>query len=367
MTRLFARPPCRPGALALCALFACFGCDSRTRVLVNTDSTPPDAFPDMTADSRTDAMSDARPDASLAGWTAIPLSVTGDVYAIWASDDGTRVWAAGRRAPMSPVLWRFDGERFIDATPPELRSMQNSSLHNLWGTADGKLWTSNREATFPPWHFDGTSWRATTGMPSTEYLHQIRGYGDAVWAAGRSSSGALVAHWDGSAWVAQKVSGVEVEDVVPLDASGALGIGHHYAGPSSHGGLWRLPAGTSDATNATPTFRRGCALPNNDVLLLGHPSEAKDWMRWSASDGLLPLSGNVVPLVRQTESCWGGHAFVVADGQVLQIDSAQSQVIGNAPSPAVLGPHGSMAVSRTDIWVAGKSIHEIWRLRRSAP
>jgi hypothetical protein len=55
-------------------------------------------------------------------WIPTPMTPQGEVYALWASEDGSSVWATGRRAPMSPIVWRFDGTRFVEATPSALRS-----------------------------------------------------------------------------------------------------------------------------------------------------------------------------------------------------------------------------------------------------
>ena len=370
MTRLFARPPSLPGALALCALFACVGCDSRTRVLVGSD-TMADARPTPTADAMPDVRTDLPPNIFPGAWTGTPLSVPGDVYAIWASEDGSRVWAAGRRGQTQPILWRLDGEQFIEATPPEIgNSAGSTGLRMLWGSASGKLWTIDGTTSLPPWHFDGHYWRATSGLPVNTTIARLRGRGETAWLAGRRSGDVgLVARWNGDAWVAQQLSGTEFFDIIPLEGGAGLALGwQQNPNSTAPGALWHVRDMTIELLTNTPPFAEGCALTTSEALLLGYfRDEARDWARWSASDGLLPLSGNVVPLVRQAAGCWDGHAFVVADGQVLQIDSAQAQVIGSAPSPAVLGPNAQMAVSRTDIWLAGTSINQIWRLRRPGP
>lgn len=356
--RLFARSPRLSHLIVVGMLIALGGCDERTQVLVGHDAGPDEG-----------PIVDAAVDSYNLGWEPTKLSDPGDVYALWASEDGSRVWAAGRRAPKSPMLWRFDGERFVDASPAALTTKQ-SELWTLWGSADGKLWTSSREPTMPPWYCDGASWRETTGLPpDMESIAQIRGYGATPWLVGHSTSGSVVARWDAAAWVPQLLEGGDMLDIVPLGPNRAVATGYATGIVDLPGAVWQLDGAWSQATKPAPLFHLGCPLSSGEVLLLGSPELAKDWARWNAADGLLPWQKDG-PQPRIAATCWDGHAFVVTQGIggfVLEADGAQALVIGYPPDDASLEPAAQMAVSRTDIWLAGSSRYQIWRRRRLAP
>lgn len=361
-----APPPRKHHILACCAvLLSVAACDARTRVLVGATDALADQRPSSLADAATDTYA---PDAYNHQWAPIQLSVPGDVYGLWASEDGTRVWAAGRRAPMSPILWRFDGERFVDATPAALAAQQGR-LRSLWGSASGKLWTANDPRA--PWHFDGTSWRETSGLPADmSEIVQIRGTGETAWLAGQhgSAPGCVVARWDGEAWVSRTLLCGTMREVVPLASDRALVTTNGSVG-TLPGAVWVLDAETTTAiTQHSAPFHLGCPLANGEVLLLGYHAEATDWARWNASDGLLSWPGK--PTARVAASCWEGRAFVVTQalgGVVLQADNASALVLDYPPDDATLEPSARMATSRTDFWLVGSSINRIWRKRRQTP
>ena len=345
-------PPAFSRALTLCAalLVALAGCDARTRVLVGA--------------------SDGGPKSTPGEWTETALTVPGDVHAIWATDDGTRVWAAGCRSPMSPLLWRFDGERFVEATPPELAIKQGSCLSALWGSADGKLWTADRWPTMAPWYFDGSQWTETKGLPTNTTIEQIRGHGETAWLVGsHAKDDGLLARWDGAAWDAQLLAGTQLWDIASLGLETALAIGQTAKGSPS-GVLWQLDGANSQTTgNELVVFRLACTSPQNDVVaLLGRSGTSGDiWARWTPSAGLLPV-GDAPESTTTIAACGDGHAVVVSPlGQgVLELD-AEVEQLASAPPAAALEGSPTMAVSRTDIWLGGASVNQIWRLRRPGP
>jgi hypothetical protein len=231
---------------------------------VDPDSRRPDR--DGGQDSGQDAGQDVVDAARPSPWTSIPLSVSGGVYALWASADGSSVWAVGqhRHPSESPIVWRFDGVRFVEVTPPALRA-KAGALTALWGSAKGEIWTAG--STLHPWHFDGALWREMKGgLQNDVRIEQIRGRGEVPWLVGHRNVYVTGDQPALHSWV-QTGAGIALDPAsYPTWAGGdvALPLGQRFAWKGikrAHGGVswergdnrpgYAIPAVCSAAQDST--------------------------------------------------------------------------------------------------------------------
>ncbi|MDI6766407.1 MAG: hypothetical protein QME52_06250 [Bacteroidota bacterium] len=91
-----------------------------------------------------------------AGTPITELTGNKTVYAVWGSARND-VWAVGRKinqGVLSAFLMRFDGARWIDATPSNVQAL-NSILYNVYGVSKNDIWVGGDEYAL---HYNGSVW-----------------------------------------------------------------------------------------------------------------------------------------------------------------------------------------------------------------
>jgi len=130
-------------------------------------------------------------------WTRVPTGTTGDLWWVWGDGQGKLFLAgAGGRVVEHDIA----GGTFTEhaAADPEL------TLFGLWGTSATDIWTVggnvNGARNGGIIHYDGTDWTEVAQPEGKAFRSAFKVWGtapDDVWVVG---TGALITHWDGTAF-----------------------------------------------------------------------------------------------------------------------------------------------------------------------
>jgi hypothetical protein len=264
------------------------------------------------------------------GWTVygLPAGVALDVH---VSGDDTEVWAAGFLMKGTPAVWRFDGLRFVDVTPVQMRKIPGKA-GCIWRGTSGEVWVALSGTKQNLWRRDPTgSWSAVSVGPGL--ITSLRGHGTRrPWIAIVTDTKARVLFWDGKVW-ASPTPNPTLNGAVALiltahhalvfsqDAAGA-GVGSIYT-----------PDGQYERTlPIKPHGSSGCPLTGGRVLLSYYLSPSADayvphWGILEPSSNVLnafgPAMAKTLLAPRPTACVAGGqYGYVVGDkGILFRVDS----------------------------------------------
>jgi hypothetical protein len=191
------------------------------------------------------------------GWAVVPSNTMQALTGVWGTV-GMDVWIVGQGKTalhwngiaLEPVTAGLDGD-LLDVTgvyADELwavgpggavyRGSFKGWMRQEHGLTQATFYSVSAPSSSDVWamgagialHFDGTSWSAHAGAPSTPFGVYSAGKDD-VWAVGPAQGKGSVAHWDGLAWSAvavpsmanlRSVHGASATDVWAVGNTGTI-------------------------------------------------------------------------------------------------------------------------------------------------